>query len=161
MQYPEAYHSESKINMGQQTENAAPHCWFFLPWWQSMFVTFQQLWRTELCASLHCCLISPVSWVTSSLSCLFTLKISKADAFLRVAMAVKYRCCETNLVVSETPSALKADATRYNYAVETILPSVCDVPATQPCVGFSWNSFFTKRRAIVSPKNISLVTTIL
>ena len=90
-----------------------------------MVVTFQQQWTMELGASLHCRLVSPVSRVTTSPSCLFCLKISEADTFLRVAMAVKKnRCCETNLVVSETPSALKGDATRYNYAVETIFPSV-------------------------------------
>jgi len=54
-----------------------------------MVVTFQQQWTMELGASLHCRLVSPVSRVTSSPSCLFALKISEADAFLRVVMAVK------------------------------------------------------------------------
>jgi len=103
-----------------------------------MVVTFQQQWTMEVGARLHCRLVSRV---ISSPSYLFALKISEADAFLRVAMAVKHipllRKKKKKLVVSETPSALKADATRYNYAVESILPSVCDVPTTQPCVGFS------------------------
>jgi len=55
-----------------------------------MVVTFQQQWTMELDASLHCRLVSPVSRVTSCSSYLFTLKISEADAFLRVAMAVKH-----------------------------------------------------------------------
>jgi hypothetical protein len=37
----------------------------------------------------------------------------------------------------DPPSALKAGVARYNYDVETIRPSVSDVPPTQPYVGFS------------------------
>jgi hypothetical protein len=89
MQYPEAPHSESKINTGQQTESATPHCWFLYRDGSFMAITFQQQWSMELGASLHCRLFSPVSRVTSSSSCLFSLKISEADTFLRVAIAVK------------------------------------------------------------------------
>jgi hypothetical protein len=53
-------------------------------------LTFQWQWAMELGASLHCRLVSTVSRVISSPSYLFTLKISEADAFLRVAMAVKH-----------------------------------------------------------------------
>jgi hypothetical protein len=90
-----------------------------------MLVTFQQQWTMELGPSLHCRLVSPVSRVASSPSCLFSLKISEADTFLRVAMAVKQIPLLRNKFGRfGDPSALKADATRYNYAVETIFPSV-------------------------------------
>jgi hypothetical protein len=150
--------------MGQQTESAAPHCWFlFLPWWQSMFVTFQQLWRMELGTSLHCRLISPVSWVTYSPSCLFTLKISEADAIL------SRHGCKTNTIAAKQIWSFRRPRVHWKRMPRVIItlwrrlfrPSVCDVPTTQPCVGFSWNSFFTKHWAIVCPKNIGLVTAVL